>query len=207
MAHPAGAAIPAAAAVPGLAAPVVDVAPARPRSYRELYSDATNNPPPERTAGYLAGYRFTDAGGLGVPTPANLRDQTTALSDKQPMAFLALVIGQDGAYEVTVVHRMLRYMDAPGDDPTGLHDRVLGLMGDILPHQYPTIEIPGGAFHLVATAVRVPTVGAMTALLPTWEDDTSVLGPYVETDTETEVIRPRCLYPGDTRPLCNAAHP
>jgi hypothetical protein len=147
----------------------------------------------ERTAGCLAGYRFKDTGGAGVPTPANLRDQTTALSDRQPMAFLALVVGQNGAYEVTVVHRMLRYMDAPGDDPTGLHDRVLGLMGDILPHQYPTVEVPGTAFHLVGNAVRVPTVGAMTALLPTWAEEIPVLGPYVEADPETEVIRPRFI--------------
>ena len=45
------------------------------------------------------------------------------------MAFLALVTGQDGQYEVTVIHRMLRYLDAPGDDPLGHHDRVVGLMG------------------------------------------------------------------------------
>ena len=167
------------------------MAPPTPRSYRELYSDMANNPPLERTAGYLAGYRFTDVNGAGVPTPANLRDQTTTLSDRQPMAFLALVTGQDGAYEVVVVHRMLRYMDAPGDDPTGLHDRVLGLMGDILPHQYPTIEVTGTAFHLVGNAVRVPTLGAMTALLPTWGEATPVLGPFTEEDPATEVVRPR----------------
>lgn len=72
------------------------------------------------------------------------------------------------------------------DDPSGLHDtRVLGLMGDILPHQYPTtVEIPSTAFHLVAPAVRVPTVGAMTALLPTLDAEVStpVLGPYVKAD-------------------------
>jgi hypothetical protein len=108
------------------------------------------------------------------------------------MAFLALVMGQDGAYEVVVVHRLLKYLDAPGDDPSGLHDRVLGLMGDILPHQYPTVEVPGTAFHLVGNAVRVPTTAAMTALIPTWDNNaTPVLGPYTEEDPETEVIRTR----------------
>lgn len=194
MAHPAGDAIPAAAVAPGLAPPMAEMVPSKPRSYRELYSDATNNPLPERTAGFLSGYRFTEAaGGAGVPTPAYLRDQMVTLSDRQPLAFLALVLGQDGTYEVTVIHRMLRYLDAPGDDPSGLHDRVLGLRGDILPHQYPTVEVPGTAFHLVGNAVRVPTVGAMTALLPTWGDEIPVLGPYVEADPETEVVRPRYI--------------
>jgi hypothetical protein len=72
-------------------------------------------------------------------------------------------------------------MDAPGDDPTGLHDQVLCLMGDILPHQYPFIEVPSTAFHLVGTAVRVPTVAAMAALLPAWDVAAN----------QTEVIRPR----------------
>jgi hypothetical protein len=93
---PAPPAAPAGAAIP----------PATPRSYRELYSDAANNPPVDRTAGYLAGYRFNDEGGVGVPTPASLRDQTVTLSDRQPMAFLALAIGQDEAYEVVVIHRV-----------------------------------------------------------------------------------------------------
>ena len=100
--------------------------PAAPHTYRELYSDAANNPPPDRTARYLSGYRFADPGGDGVPTPAGLRDQTITLSDRQHMAFLALVRGQDETYEVVVLHRLLRYMDAPGDDPSGLHDHVLG---------------------------------------------------------------------------------
>lgn len=166
---------------------------ATPRTYRELYSDAANNPPPARTAGYLAGYRFTDAQGGGVPTPATLKDQTVVLSDRQPMAFLALVTGRAGELEVVIVHRMLRYMDAPGDDPTGLHDHIIGLAGDIMPHQYPTVEVENTAFHLVGTAVRVPTVAAMTTLLPTWDDTTPVLGPYTDQDPETEVVRPRYI--------------
>lgn len=162
-----------------------------PRTYREWYSDVANNPRQDRLAGYLHGYRFTEPGGGVVPTPANLLDQTVTLSDRQPMAFLALITGQDGALEVVILHRLLRYMDAPGDDPTGLQNRVFGLMGDILPRQYPTVEVPNTAFHLAGSASRVPTVQAMTAFLPTWRDDVPVLGPYTEQDAETEVVRPR----------------
>lgn len=179
--------------VAGALHPEAVVAPTVTRTYRELYSEASNNPTRERTAGFLSGYRFTDIGGNGVPTPATLRDQTVTLSDRQHMAFLALTTGQDGALEVVVLHRMLRYLDAPGDDPSGLHDHVIGLAGDILPHQYPAVDIPQTAFHLVGNAVRVPTVGAMTTLLPTWEDERPALGPYTEQDPETEVVRPRYL--------------
>ena len=39
--------------------------------------------------------------------------------------------------------------------------------------------------------MRVPTIAAMAALLPTWDEAQLVLGPYNELDPETEVIRPR----------------
>ena len=95
MAHPVD--VPGAAAIPPApGAPPPAIAVPAPRTYRELYSDAANNPAPDRTVGYLAGYRFTDVEGKAIPTPATLRDQTIALSDRQPMAFLALVTGQDG---------------------------------------------------------------------------------------------------------------
>ena len=168
------------------------VAPAT--TYREYYSDTGNSPNPDRIQGYLNGYRFTDNGGGGVPTPAALRDLTVTLSDRQPLAFLCLLPGLEGAGgEVTIVHRVVRYMDTPGDDDTGYNDKVLGLLGDILPHQYTVVEVPGTAFHLVGNAVRVPTEGAMNALLPTWEDPATALGPYTEQDPETEVVRPRYL--------------
>ncbi|KAI2510215.1 hypothetical protein MHU86_4247 [Fragilaria crotonensis] len=178
---------PAAEAHPG-----IPVAPVLPSTYRELYTDAANNPSRDRTAGFMAGYRFMDPTGGAIPTPAALRDQTVALSDRQPIPLLALVTGVGGTHEVVVVHRLVRYVDAPGDDPTGLHDSVLGLMGDILPHQYPTVEVLGTAFHLIGNAVRVPTTAAMATIVPTWDDATTpVLGPYTDQVPETEVVRPR----------------
>ena len=179
----------AAAALPPV--PTIDDA----RTYREYYWGKGLVPPLERVAQYLFGYRFTDVGGGGVPTPATLRDQTTTLSDRQPLTFLCLLpaVGEGVSGEVAVVHRFVRYLDAPGEDPTGFNDKVLGLLGDILPHQYPVVEIPGTVFHLVNTPVRVPTVAAMTALLPTWDLPHVALGPYNDQDPETEVVRPRYL--------------
>ena len=205
MAHPV---LDAAGLLPvGAAPPAVPIPPVAPAvnpgvppaagptacTYREYYLERGNVPPVDCVAGYLAGYRFTDVGGAGVPTPAILRDQTVTLSDRQSLAFLCMVLGVDGRGEVTIVHRIARYMDNPGDDPSGFNDRVLGLLGDVLPYQYPVVEIPNSALYLVGTPVRVPTLGAMTALLPTWEDPLVALGPYGEDDPETEVVRPRHL--------------
>jgi hypothetical protein len=166
-------------------------APRRAVTYRELLTDEANSPSPARLASYLQGYRFD--GGAGVPTPQSLRDLTVTLSDRQPMAFLSLTQGPSGAHEVVIVHRFMRYMDMPGEEESGFHDRVLGLQGDILPHQYPTVDLPSTVFHLVGTAVRVPTTEAMVALLPTWENPATPLGPFTDEDPETEVVRPRHL--------------
>ena len=102
---------------PGPPAPVHP--PIATRTYRDYYGDRGHSPAPDCIVGFLAGYRFTDIGGAGVPTPAHLRDQTVTLSDRQPMAFLCLITGLDGAPEVMVMHRVVRFMDLPGDDPTG----------------------------------------------------------------------------------------
>lgn len=128
--------------------------PRQPNSYRELLE--ANSPAPLMSADYLQGYRYD--GGGGIPTPAALRDQTVTLSDHQPLPFLCLVQGPLGTPEVAIVHRLMRYMDMPGEEDSGFHDKVLGLLGDIMPHQYPaTIEVPSTAFHLVGAPVRVPT--------------------------------------------------
>ena len=163
--------------------------PGQPTTYRELLNDEANSPAHERLANYLQGYRFD--GGAPIPVPAALRDQTVVLSDRQPMTFLCLVAGPGGVPEVNILHRMMRYMDMPGEEGSGYHDRVLGLLGDIMPHQYPAIEVPGSVFHLVGTPVRVPTTAALVAHLPAWLDPTVPLGPFTEEDPETEVVRPR----------------
>lgn len=189
----------AATGVPGAAPgappapPVLPPAPVLPKTYREMFSDESNILALERMQEYLQGYHFTNEGGGAAPTPATLRDQTVILSDRQPMAFLlGLVTGiLGGVLEVVVMHRLMKYMDLPGQLASGYHDRILGLVGDIMPHQYPTVEFPGTAFHLVGVPIRVRTTAAMQTHLPTWVDVATPLGPFNEGDPETEVVRPR----------------
>ena len=180
------------------AATVPPLAPIQPKTYREMFSNASNSSPvPEdRVQVYLHGYRFADGGVGPVPTPAALRDQTFILGDRQPLAFLCLVTGVGGALEVAVVHHLMTYMDFPGEPDSGFHDGVLALLGDLMPHQYPTVEVPGAIFHLVGAPVRsrVPTTctAAMQTLLPTWVDPAALpLGPYTDADPETGVVCPR----------------
>lgn len=85
----------------------------------------------------------------------------------------------------------MRYMDLPGEEASGYHDWVLGLLGDIMSHQYPAVEVPGTCFQLVNNAIRVPTTATMNILLPTWEDPSIPLGPFVDEEAETEVVLPR----------------
>ena len=80
-----------------------------PKTYRELLTDEANSPAPGRLAEYLQGYRFDGPG--DIPAPATLRDQTVTVSDRQPMTFLCLVAGPP---EVSIVHRLMRYMDIAG---------------------------------------------------------------------------------------------
>jgi hypothetical protein len=178
-------------AVPPAAIPA-PIALTAPTTYRQLFADATRDAVFDRPGEYLAGYRFTDAGGA-VPVPATLRDQTSLLCDRQPMAFLCLTAHHDGvSTEVRILHRFMRYLELPGEPATGFHDHVLGFVGDIRPNQYPVVEVPGSIFHLASTQVRVPTAGAMDGLLATWPRDLPTLGPYLEEgEVATELVRPR----------------
>ena len=106
------------------------------------------------------------------------------------MNFLCLVAGPGGFPEICIMHRLVRYLDLPGEEASGFHDRYLGLLGDIMPHQYSTVEVPSTCFHLVGAAVRVPTTPAMVVHAQTWEDGNVPLGPFDEAEPETEVVRP-----------------
>jgi hypothetical protein len=178
---------------PPLVIAPIDPPPA-PRTYRELYANHLNDNVFAHPAEYLAGYRFVDAAG-NAPGPAALRDLTLQLCDRQPMAFLALVPRVDGTPEVRIVHRFMRYTDLPGEPPTGFNERVLGLLGDIQPMQFPLVEVPNDtAFHLITAQVRVPVLVAMAGIIAAWDDRLDpYLGPYNDGDLGTELVRPRNL--------------
>ena len=177
---------------PAPLAPLVVPAAAAPTTYREVFADSTRDAVFGRPAEYLAGYRFVDVGGQAVPTPAALCDQTVLLCDRQPMAFLCLVARLDDVVEVRILHRLMRYLELPGEPTTGFRDRVLGLLGDLRPNQYPVVDVPTTILHLMGTApVRIPTQAAMPGILATWAGE-AALGPYTEADAAlTEMARPR----------------
>jgi hypothetical protein len=88
---------------------------------------------------------------------------------------------------------IMRFLDIPGKEPTGMDDTMIRLLGDIRPGMLPEVEIPGSAFHLAAAnGVRVPTVAAMT-VAGAQDPLPLLLGPFAEGAPDTEVVRPRNL--------------
>lgn len=178
---------------PGMEGVQANHPPPRVSTYREAFANTAADLMDGRPAEYLFGYRFIDEGAGGVPTPATLRTQAVQHCDRRSMAFLCLVCTPDlRQTEVRILHRFIHYLEMPGEANTGFHDKVLALLGDVQPHQYPTVEVLNTAFHLIGqAAVRVPTLEAMPAVLPGWADDGTALGPYTEQDLETELVRPQ----------------
>ena len=100
------AAVPAAPAAPGAPAVAARVPPS---TYRAFFGDESRGPALDRVGDYLHGYRFE--GGAVPTTPAALCDQTIALSDRQPMAFLCMTLGTSGNPEITILlHRHKCYI-------------------------------------------------------------------------------------------------
>lgn len=165
---------------------------AAPRSYRELYMTAGYQGDAPTPARLMASYRFTEAVGGGErPTPASLKEQTLALSERRPVTFLCLHRKAGTSAEVRILHRMLRYYDLPGDEiEPDVADLSMGLLGDVRAAQVPVVEVDNTLFSLIGGAVRVPTVAVMPEHLAAGPPG-SYLGPYGVDTPGTELVRPR----------------
>ena len=163
-----------------------------PGNYRELYASGGPQGGVPEAGRLLASYRFTEAGGAGDrPTPGNLKEQTLALCDRRPMAFLCLVRRAGTGVEVRVLHRMMRYFELPGDAVGGVTDLSMGLLGDVRAAQIPVVEVDNSHFSLIGGAgVRVPTIATMPDHLAGAPPGTT-LGPYAANAPDTELLRPR----------------
>lgn len=70
--------------------------------------------------------------------PATLLTQTLTLTDRQPVAFMSLVVGRGGQAVVRILHRLMQYYELPGTgDAADFNDKTLGLLGDIRQAQCP----------------------------------------------------------------------
>jgi hypothetical protein len=136
-------------------------------------------------------------GGAAVPTPEALREQTLAINDRQPLAFLCLLRKPEGGVEVRILHRLMRYYELPGGGAPGFTDKVLGLLGDVRPSQYPVVEVSPTVFHRIGPlgyrGVRVPDVATMLDHLEAAPEGGGLLGPFGADVPNTEVIRPRYI--------------
>ena len=165
------------------------------KNYHELLLRASTGAEEPTPARLVSSYRYTDVeGGAAVPTPEALREQTLAISDRQPLAFLCLLRKPEGGVEVRILHRLMRYYELPGGGAPGFTDKVLGLLGDVRPSQYPVVEVSPTVFHRVGPlgyrGVRVPDLATMLNQLEA-APEIGLLGPFGADVPNTEVIRPR----------------
>lgn len=164
-----------------------------PSNYRELYSMVGYQAGEPDSAQLVASYRFSEVPGAGErPTPANLKEQTFALSDRRPMTFLCLMRKPNNTgVEVRILHRMMRYFELPGvEGGVEMTDLSMGLLGEVRAAQMPVVEVDNTHFSLIAGAgVRVPTVAVMPDQLLLAAG--GHLGPYGADAPNTEVLRPR----------------
>jgi hypothetical protein len=168
------------------------------QSYRQLFNDARGRGGDPPVAALVTSYRYTaNVEGGAAPTPAALLQQTMTLSERQPVAFLCLVSGRTGAGGATVriLHRVMQYYELPGTgDAADYNDKVLGLLGDVRPAQYPVVEVAPNAFHLVGgNGVRTPNeatmLGRIEALEPAMQSEP--MGPFNAEAEGTELVKPR----------------
>jgi hypothetical protein len=123
------------------------------------------------------------------------------------MAFMCLVPRPDGVPKVRILHRLMRYLDLPGEHPTGHHDRVLALLGNVQPNQYPVVKVPPTAFHLAGVGgLSLPTALAMDGIMADWVLDNQNLGPYPEGDPNAVFVQPRHVQLLPTRYVALLVH-
>lgn len=161
-----------------------------PGNYRELnaaFGYQAGEPAPGRL---VASYRFTETPGGGErPTPASLKEQTYALSERRPMTFLCLLKRPDASVEVRILHRMMRYFELPSERGRMI-DLSMALLGDMRAAQMPVVEVDNSHFSLIGAGVRVPTVAGMPEQLMAAPPGIH-LGPYGADEPGTKVVRPR----------------
>lgn len=163
-----------------------------PENYRELYAAVAyqaGEPAPGRL---VASYRFAEIPGGGErPTPASLKEQTYALSERRPMTFLCLLKRPDASVEVRILHRMMRYFELPNEGGARMIDLSMALLGDVRAAQMPVVEVDNSHFSLIGAGVRVPTSATMPEQLMAAPPGVQHLGPYGADDPATEIVRPR----------------
>ena len=181
--------------------PIYEAGGARPSNYRELYAAAGYQAGEPEPALLVASYRFNEVGGGGErPTPAILKEQTFAFSERRSMTFLCLSRGASTKVEVRVLHRMLRYFELPGGVGGSVVDLSLGLLGDVRSAQIPVVEVDNSQFSLIGGAgVRVPKIAVMADQLEAAPPG-NFLGPYAADAPAGHRIRTPTHDPGNPPP-------
>ena len=186
------AAVPPVPVPPGPPAPAQPQPPAPlpvgPRSYREFYANAANDPWAGNYAGLMGQY-------LAVPanTPEALLTRMLAYGPGTPQAFIMMEAQADPLLlgRVTLMHRPTRFpISVPA---TQWDETIMAFEGDVLGGQTCTVvEWPATGFRQAANgaALQVPTLANLDAMFAA-DPQLDTVGPFAVNENGTELIRTR----------------
>lgn len=164
-------------------------------TYRQFYSDPSNDPYPNYTD-LLEAFVIDPANTQQSPQPAaTLASITTSASAGDPNALLVLHADDDQNPGATVghircYHRVTKYSTRLGMPPTQWDDLAFAFSGDYINTEPPqTVKVPTNYLHLAAQ-VRVPSPAAIDQFFAN-NPDAQSLGPFTANDADTEIVRVR----------------
>ena len=158
-----------------------------PRTYREYYLDAANDP---WAGNYGALMRQYDAIPAVVPDALTLR--MLSYGPSTPQAFIMLAAGPDPAAVGRVV-----MMHCPTRHPISIpemdwDDMIMAFEGDVLGQTCTVVEWPAISHRLASNGagLQVPTMANLDALFAA-NPQAIVVGPFAANEAGTETIRTR----------------
>jgi hypothetical protein len=134
-------------------------------------------------------------------TPAELANKVYDIAYQGfPAAFLVLTrdatapLADPG--QITCYHRVTTFRLHMGLPATPFDNVAFAFLGDLVLHQAPpSIIWEGNNFHVLNHQVCVPTMLMMDQFLAAAPDDPMLLGPYIDDDAGTEIVRTRRTMP------------
>jgi len=158
-----------------------------PRTYREYYLDATNDPWAGHYGALMGQY---DAIPGVVPEALTLR--MLSYGHSTPQAFIMLTAGADptAVGRIVTMHRPTRHpISIPA---TQWDDMIMAFEGDVLGQICTAVEWPVAAHRLAANGagLQVPTLANLDALFAA-DPGAIVVGPFAANEAGTEIVRTR----------------
>ena len=183
--------LPNAAGKPTLAIPAPPVA-----SFVQLFNDPVNDPLLGQYAGRFDSFAIDPVNVQASVSPQGLRDLVVAAGTQRNL--VALLYINEGVSQVLLCPQHLD--GALGAHPSNLFGNIYAFEGDLFHNQGFNVELPNEFFNLIPNQVLAPTAAFIQTDV-TATPDLKFLGPFVNGDASTEIVRVRKAIP-KTVPVC-----